>query len=134
DDEFVRESLEVHNKLRRRHGVGPLRLNHELSALAQQWADHLASTGTLQHWQPHYRDTKVGKEMTEQWYNECEQYNYDYPSFDLNTSHFTQVVWKDSKEVGFAYAEGDSMNFAVAMYYPPGNFNNDFENNVFPPD
>jgi uncharacterized protein YkwD len=37
DNEFYRESLQVHNELRRNHGVEPLRLNNELCKLAQQW-------------------------------------------------------------------------------------------------
>ena len=37
NDEFLREALQVHNELRRRHGVEPLRLNNDLSKLAQQW-------------------------------------------------------------------------------------------------
>ena len=35
--EFLREALQLHNELRRRHSVGPLRLNNDLSKLAQQW-------------------------------------------------------------------------------------------------
>ena len=37
DNEFRRESLQVHNELRRRHGVQPLRLNDDLTKLAQNW-------------------------------------------------------------------------------------------------
>lgn len=40
-NEFVRESLQVHNDLRRRHGVDPLRLNNELCKLAQQWGNEI---------------------------------------------------------------------------------------------
>jgi uncharacterized protein YkwD len=36
-NEFVREALQTHNELRRRHRVEPLRLNNDLSKLAQQW-------------------------------------------------------------------------------------------------
>jgi uncharacterized protein YkwD len=37
NNEFLREALQVHNELRRRHRVEPLRLNNDLSKLAQQW-------------------------------------------------------------------------------------------------
>ena len=37
DNELRRESLQVHNELRRRHGVQPLRLNDDLTKLAQNW-------------------------------------------------------------------------------------------------
>ena len=36
-NEFLREGLQIHNELRRRHGVEPLRLNNDLCKLAQQW-------------------------------------------------------------------------------------------------
>jgi uncharacterized protein YkwD len=37
NNEFLREALQIHNELRRRHGVEPLRLNNDLSKLAQEW-------------------------------------------------------------------------------------------------
>ncbi|CAF3406168.1 unnamed protein product [Rotaria sp. Silwood1] len=146
NNEFVREALQVHNELRRKHGVEPLRLNNDLSKLAQEWANHLASTGTLLHSKTKYKNVPVGenlrsqswsitgKEMTEAWYNECKKYDYNsHQSCQSGTGHFTQVVWKNSQEVGFARAQGTSMNFAVAMYNPAGNFLGEFDKNVFPP-
>ncbi len=47
NNEFVREALQVHNDLRRKHGVEPLRLNNDLSKLAQQWGKHNYSTKSL---------------------------------------------------------------------------------------
>ena len=35
--DFVHEALQVHNDLRRKHGAEALRLNNDLSKLAQQW-------------------------------------------------------------------------------------------------
>ena len=40
--EFTREALQLHNELRRKHGVEPLRLNNDLSKLAQQWGERNA--------------------------------------------------------------------------------------------
>ncbi|CAM2712367.1 unnamed protein product [Rotaria socialis] len=143
--EFLQDALEIHNSLRLRHGVEPLRLNDDLLKLAQTWADHLASTGALVHSKTKYRNVNVGenlrcqswpitgKEMTEAWYNECTKYDYRNPSYQPGTGHFTQVVWKGSQEVGFARAQSASMIFAVAMYYPPGNYVDDFDRNVFSP-
>ncbi len=75
----------------------------------------------------------LGKEMTQSWYSECNKYDYRNPSYQPGTGHFTQIVWRGSQEVGFAQAQGTSMNFAVAMYYPAGNYVGDFDRNVFPP-
>ncbi|CAF1064353.1 unnamed protein product [Adineta ricciae] len=145
NDEFVHEALQVHNDLRRKHGVEPLRLNNDLCKLAQQWANHLVTTGALVHSKTKYRNEPVGenlrcqswpvtgKEITETWYNESKKYDYhNRQLYQSETGHFTQVVWKNSQEVGFAQAQGPSMNFAVAMYYPAGNFLGEYEKNVFP--
>jgi uncharacterized protein YkwD len=37
NNEFIQEALQIHNELRQKHGVEPLRLNNDLSKLAQQW-------------------------------------------------------------------------------------------------
>ena len=37
--DFTREALQVHNDLRKKHGVEPLKLNNDLSKLAQQWGN-----------------------------------------------------------------------------------------------
>jgi hypothetical protein len=76
----------------------------------------------------------LGKETTEAWYNECKKYDYhNRQTYQSETGHFTQLVWRNTQEVGFAQAQGASMNFAVAMYYPAGNFLGEFDKNVFPP-
>jgi len=38
------------------------------------------------------------------WYNEINKYNYTSPGFSKETGHFTQVVWKNSKELGIGMA------------------------------
>ncbi len=109
-------------------------------------ANHLASTGGLVHSKTKYRHVQVGenlrcqswpmtgKEMTEAWYDEHKKYDYhNRQVYQSGTGHFTQIIWKNSEEVGFAQAQGASMNFAVAMYYPAGNFLGEYDKNVFPP-
>ena len=44
--------------------------------------------------------------------------------------HFTQLVWKDSKFVGFGYARKGGKTFVTANYDPPGNYVGMFESNV----
>ena len=69
--------------------------------------------------------------MSDAWYSEGERYDYnDRRSYQTGTGHFTQMVWKASEDVGFARAEGSTMNFAVAMYSPAGNFLGQYEENV----
>ena len=73
-----------------------------------------------------------GENMVETWYEEGKDYDYN-GDFQKGSGHFTQIVWKDTKEVGFAYAQSkNGIYYAVGHYYPPGNFIGEFSNNVFP--
>jgi len=51
----------------------------------------------------------------------------------LFAGHFTQVVWRSSTHLGVGKAEGTDSDFVVAVYYPPGNMEGTFEENVLPP-
>ena len=71
--------------------------------------------------------------MTEAWYNEHRKYDYDARhAYQSGTGHFTQVVWKNTEEVGFAQAKGRSMHYTVAMYHPAGNYLGEYDKNVHP--
>ena len=51
--------------------------------------------------------------------------------FQAKSGHFTQLIWKDSKEVGFGLAKSKKGNlFVVAQYYPAGNVAKQFKKNV----
>ena len=52
-----------------------------------------------------------------------------------STGHFTQVVWKDSKELGIGMATGKSQSgmfctYIVGRYRPPGNYRGRYKKNV----
>jgi hypothetical protein len=48
--------------------------------------------------------------------------------------HFSQVVWKNSKELGIAMARDQTGKvIVVANYNPPGNYIGQFTQNVFMP-
>lgn len=109
---------------------------------AQKWAEYLAKEKKLKH-----ADTDLGEnlamkypEMTGQqaadmWYNEIKDYDFSNPGFQSGTGHFTQVVWKESKEFGAGVAQSDDGSFyAVGRYSPAGNMTNPgyFRDNVQP--
>ena len=52
----------------------------------------------------------------------------------METGSFTQLVWAKSRQlgVGIAYTRNHRSAYIVALYYPPGNYNNDYQANVAP--
>ncbi|MBN3276921.1 GAPR1 protein, partial [Polyodon spathula] len=142
---FEAEALEAHNMYRQQHGAPPLRLSAQLSREAQKWASQLLSMHALQHSNTDHgeniwcRTSSVimpvsGKEVVETWYNEIKDYDFNRPGFQKNTGHFTQVVWRDSRELGIALATDSGLAIAVARYDPGGNITNPgyFQKNVLP--
>jgi hypothetical protein len=53
-----------------------------------------------------------------------ESRNYDYNSNRCRgvCGHYTQIVWKDTKEVGCGVARGGGREVWVCNYDPPGNW------------
>lgn len=67
-------------------------------------------------------------------YEEVKDYNFRRGGWQGGTGHFTQVVWKGTKELGMARAktsDGGS-TYVVGRYRPAGNVINFMEDNVFP--
>uniref|UniRef100_A0A3P9J3J9 SCP domain-containing protein n=1 Tax=Oryzias latipes TaxID=8090 RepID=A0A3P9J3J9_ORYLA len=141
---FQQEFLETHNAYRALHGAPPLTYNSKMCSEAQKWADECLRIHTLGH-----SETKDGENMSlhsvfcwyvsgkdavDAWYSEIKDYNFKKPGFKSGTGHFTQVVWKESKELGLGMATDGRMAFVVGQYRPPGNFSNpgQFEANVLP--
>ncbi|KAL0577677.1 hypothetical protein V5O48_004325 [Marasmius crinis-equi] len=71
------------------------------------------------------------------WMDEASKYDYNHPGFSSGTGHFTQVVWKSSKQVACAIANcrGGTIfqqpsKYIICRYTPPGNFQGRFAENV----
>ncbi|XP_037339182.1 Golgi-associated plant pathogenesis-related protein 1 [Pungitius pungitius] len=145
DASFQKEFLETHNAYRAKHNTAKMTLNKELTTSAQKWADHLLNIAMMKH-----SDTKdgenifsmsssapiklTGKEAVNLWYSEIKDYKWSSPGFQGGTGHFTQVVWKDSTELGVGLATNGKQVFVVGQYRPAGNMNMPgcFEKNVRP--
>jgi len=55
-------------------------------------------------------------------------------SFLYSVGHFTQLVWKSSREVGIGRAQSrDGKWFVVANFFPAGNYVGRNAENVLPP-
>ncbi|OPX95518.1 MAG: Cysteine-rich secretory protein family protein [Syntrophorhabdus sp. PtaB.Bin006] len=136
--EEIHTLLALHNRVREDVGVGPLGWSKNLAVYAQQWADHLAATSCrMEHrprsgkWgQQHGENLLIGTvgyhgvaDAVEAWENEKTYYHGQA----LNASnwhasgHYTQVVWRNTKEIGCAKAECGGRVIVVCNYDPPGN-------------
>lgn len=138
-DDFSRDILKAHNNYRKKHGAPPLSWSAPAAKKAQQWANHLASIGRMQHGNHEGMGQNIaymsGATLTpehacEMWYNEINQYNFNRPGFSSATGHFTQLVWASTNEVGVGRAIKGQTTFVVANYTPPGNVRGKFEENV----
>ena len=152
---FREGELAHHNYYRELHNdTGLLELDDDLNDDAQTWAEFLAQTGTFSHeaniahgenlyyafhpnsQHPYCNQAPlpevceyVNGSASASWYNEIQYYDYATTrSTDAaqQIGHFTQVVWKDSTQVGFGRATmrdgGYDTEYIVARYNTPGNF------------
>ena len=73
----------------------------------------------------------TGDYPVNKWYSEIKDYNFETGTSNGGTTgHFTQVVWKNSKELGIGYYCVNKECTVVGNYFPGGNFNNDYINQV----
>ncbi|XP_056625908.1 Golgi-associated plant pathogenesis-related protein 1 [Triplophysa dalaica] len=143
DESFKKEFLETHNEYRRKHQAPDLILSDTLCASAQLWADHIFKVKRLEHSATENGENiffvsssepkkLTGKEPVEHWYSEIKDYNFEKSGYQENTGHFTQVVWKSTKEIGVGLATDGREFCVVGEYSPSGNITNSgyYEENV----
>ncbi|KAG7453158.1 PR-1 protein [Guyanagaster necrorhizus] len=132
-----------HNEYRAQYGAKPLTWSDALYPGASQWA----SQCKFQHSDG---QGKYGENLAagtgnsygfssglKSWMDEASKYDYNHPGFSSTTGHFTQVVWKSSKQVACAIAScrGGTIfqqpsKYVVCRYSPAGNFAGQFPENV----
>lgn len=131
--------LAVHNAERSRLGLPELRWNSSLARDAGDYARVLLERGALQHASATERkgsgenlwmgtegvwnaDAMVGMFLDERRYFRAAA----FPDVSLtgnwsDVGHYSQIVWKDTKEVGCAIDSGNGMDVLVCRYFPAGN-------------
>ncbi|GBM04955.1 Golgi-associated plant pathogenesis-related protein 1 [Araneus ventricosus] len=145
--QFEEDCLKKHNEYRAKHGVPKLELSSEICGYAKEWADNLAAKDAFQHrterkygenifmkWSSDPNHAVTGAEAVESWYSEIKDHTFGQEPRSLKSGHFTQVIWKESKKMGVAWARSRSGKIlVVANYEPAGNFIGRFTENVPPP-
>jgi len=134
-------ALDFHNKVRKEVASPPLEWSADMAAYAQEWANYLATNNNCQmaHRKSLGKDIRSAGEnifwgsaskfsalnASEAWYSEIKDYQYRPISTQnySKTGHYTQMIWKNSREVGIGVAIcKDGAIIIVANYFPPGNY------------
>jgi len=130
--------LKGHNDYRAKHGAQPLTWSTELENTAQTWANGCK----FEHSHGKYGENIAAGSPTlsisdaiRMWTTDEEkQYDPNSPTY----SHFTQVVWKATTQLGCASKTCSgglypgSWTYHVCEYNPPGNVIGEFAQNVQP--
>lgn len=140
-DNLADRTLAAHNRERAALGIAPLAWDEGLAHDAAKWADHLTRVGQLVHspdepldpdpegenlWAG-TRDHYSVEAMVGLW--AAEKANYKPGVFPANSTtgdledvgHYTQLVWRSTRKVGCAIAQGADDEFMVCRYSEGGN-------------
>ncbi|BAI97654.1 hypothetical protein Sj15T_20820 [Sphingobium sp. TA15] len=133
--------LGMHNEERESLGLSPLAWDSALAADAARYARQMAQTNIFRHSARASRAVPSGENL---WMGSRGLYDYEVMvgSFldekrlfrrsgklpDLSVTgrwedvgHYTQIIWRGTRKVGCALAEGQSYDYLVCRYYPAGN-------------
>ena len=132
-------SLAAHNAERERLRLPRLKWNRKLESEAGQWAQVLSRKGMLQHadqgtrnstgenlWMGSAGHWNVEK-MVGMFIDERKHYRHDtFPNISrtgnwADVGHYSQIVWRDTREVGCAVVTGRGNDVLVCRYWPAGN-------------
>ena len=70
-------------------------------------------------------------QVTHRWYGEIQAVDFDKVILSSETLNFTQLVWRDSRELGVGKAVGkDGFSIVVSQYSPPGNNEEKAQQNI----
>jgi uncharacterized protein YkwD len=135
--EVAEELVTAHNFWRKQVKTAPLVWSNALAGQAREWALTLLRKGSFEHKpdSPHGQNIAwfAGErlkpsDVVDYWGNEVEYYDPEKNACleEAECRHYTQIVWKDSREVGCASAWGEHpkygvQEFWVCNYSPPGN-------------
>ena len=136
---MAQAALALHNAERSRLRLPHLSWNRNLEREASEWAQELAQRGRLQH-ADHDRRGGAGENlwmgtaghwgvdgMVGMFIEERRHYRHDrFPEIShtgnwADVGHYSQIVWRDTREVGCAMASARGNDVFVCRYYPAGN-------------
>lgn len=142
------EMVVAHNRWRHQVGVPPVAWSDRLAKGAQDWAEHIRQTrnctidesahtdrndvGENLAWRSPVRYTNgrvefqqaTPADITDSWGSEKQGYDYANNSCSGVCGHYTQIVWKSTREIGCGHAvcASNKSQVWVCRYAPPGNY------------
>jgi len=144
--------LDIHNSIRSKHNLPSLKWSEKLANYSLEWANHLGRGNQCKMYhrggKPPYGenlylssaevwrdqngrevDRRISPvtivEVVKSWASEDKWYNYAQNRCQpgKQCGHYTQIVWKETTEVGCAMKVcPDKSQTWVCSYNPPGNF------------
>ena len=142
--QYRNEALRKHNEYRIKHNAPELKLNEKLNEMAEIYANQLLDSEGKKAFPLNIYNNdstlgeniiisskKTAEEICEIWYNENKNYDYSLNKFQKGAGHFTQIIWKETQEIGFGFKFRDNNFCVVAYYYPAGNILGEFSENIY---
>lgn len=130
------EALAAHNRFRVQHCVPPLAWSSRLANTAQDWANRCEFVHSTNGLGENLAIGTTGAfppaAQVRSWYDEIN--DYDFANGQSRTGqavgHFTQVVWRNTTQVGCGVATCQGQDLLVCNYSPAGNFRGQYVQNV----
>ena len=130
-NEIYNGILKQHNSIRKKCHQEKLELNNKITLLAQKFADNYDSSEESNFIIDNYNNQNLGinyeifkgdiseiNNICESWINEG---NQNYNKYKSKTKHFSQMIAKNTKEIGIGYSElNNEKKIFIVYYYPAG--------------
>ena len=141
--QLYKELLLLHNIERKAYNFLDLKNTEYLNKLAQKYADNYQEIKEYNNFSSNddlYAINYItfkGDDISEilsifkDWIKEKVFFeNKKINKFNSKAKHYTQIIWKSTKNIGFGYSKQNNENIFVIFYSPPGNIFDKFKENT----